>query len=430
MNFIKKIIHTNKSFLKVTTINYFLVGLKIMIGFLLIPFLLQKLGKERFGVWQTLLSIGTMASVLNFGLGNGLRNFISKSLVLEVPHLGDFIGAVFLKLAKILLLIFLIGVPLLYFFFNPEILFLNLSINSREIKVSIILFISFFLINTLFSLSDSIAFGFHKSYIPNAIQLLYFAFSLFLCWILNNYKELDLINTSIIFGSTLFLLYLVSFLYLNKIFKLKITFSKKVDIKKINNISLLFFIAQALSLLFLSIDNFLISSLLGAEKTAEYSIIHKVFFTVIAIYSILLIHFWNSVTDAFERKNNAWILKASKRLFYAAFIVLGFCLLVSFFQEKLIFFWLGDEVIFKNSVFYFFSVYTFFHCINAIFVNIQNGIGVLKIQIIANVIVILIYVLIIKFSIFDNYEQIIKIKTLLILILVAINALILKKIIK
>jgi O-antigen/teichoic acid export membrane protein len=425
---IKKSIFANKNFLKVTSINYFLVGLKIIVGFLLIPFLLQTLGKERFGVWQTLLSIATMASVLNFGLGNGLRNFISKSLVLKTNNLGSFIGTVFLKLSKILFFIFLIGVPLLFIYINPEFLFLNLSINTVEIKISIIIFLSFFLLNTLFSLSDSIAFGFHKSYIPNAIQLLYFAISLFLCYFLSTYQELNLINTSIIFGGTLFVLYLVSILYLNKKFKLKINFFEKVDIKKINNTSFLFFIAQALSLFFLSIDNFLISSLLGAEKTAEYSIIHKIFFTVISVYSILLIHFWNSVTDAFERKNNAWILKATKRLFYTAFIVLIFCFLISFFQEELMFFWLGDEIAFKSSAFYFFTIYTFFHCINAIFVNIQNGIGILKIQIIANTIVILLYILIIKFSVFDDYEQLIKIKTLLMLILVTINALILKKI--
>jgi O-antigen/teichoic acid export membrane protein len=434
-NFLSRYFHKNNDrdslFFKSTLLNFILIGIKILIGLLLIPFLLKILGKERFGIWQTLLSFGSIASIINFGFGNGLRNLISKLIIKKNnDFIGLYISSTFIKLFKNLLLSSLFIFPIVYLFFEPSSFFLNSTINSKEIKDAVLIFTIFFVINTFLSLTESICYGFHKSYIPNLIQVLYLALSFLLIWIISIFNTLNLIIVAALFGITLLVIYLLSLKYLNKKLNLKIDFKQRIPITEINNLSIYFFVSQALSIIFISADNFFISKYFGANQTAEYSIVNKIFFTIIMLYSIVLIHFWNSVTDAYERKEYLWIKKSSKNLIYLAFIFFIFSLVLSYFQKPLVKFWIGDRMEFEYSTFYLFTVYTLFHCINALFVNIQNGIGYLKIQIISNIVVLVLYFLSIYFINLTHYDynMIIKIKIILMFILIGFNSTILLKI--
>jgi O-antigen/teichoic acid export membrane protein len=113
---------------------------------------------------------------------------------------------------------------------------------------------------------------------------------------------------------------------------------------------------------------------LGAEETTKFSIVNKIFFTLITFFSILLIHFWNSVTEAYEKKEFTWILKIIKVLYLISIVFFVMGLIISFYQKQIISFWLGENILELESLtFYLFSIYVFLHCINAIFQNLQNA---------------------------------------------------------
>ena len=419
-------------FFKNTFYNFILIVLKIPINLLIIPLILSQLGKEKFGIWQTILSFVSFATLFNFGFGNGLRNLITQlSINGNKTDIGRAIGSTYIEVTKYVLLTTLVTIPLVYFFVEPEFIFANAATSSAEIKKSILIFLSFFLLNAILSLSDSVSFGLQKSYLTNVVQLSYLALSYIFILVFGWYYQLNLVSIAFIFGITQSVFYIISIAYQNKKFTLKISFKSKYDLKKTSRLSFNFFIAHFLAIAFLSIDNLVISSVLGPSQTTEFSIVNKVFFTLINLYSILLIHFWNSATEAFEKNELQWIFKTIKILFLIALGVLAMGLVISYFQKDILDFWIGKNILKIDSLtFYLFSIYTFFHCINAIFVNLQNGVGFLKIQILSIILALALYGL--GCYLFDikeyGYNVIIIIKIVVLALSVLINSSILKQI--
>lgn len=421
-----------KSFFLNTFYNLFFVSAKLGLSLLLIPLVLDSIGKERFGIWQTILSFIAFLGVFKFGYPNNLRNLITKLLAKsKESDLNKLIGAVYIKLIKISALTGIILIPLIYFFFNPNRFFLQSTISSYEIVYSLIIFVSFGLLNNILCVTDFIAFGYQKSGLTNLFQLIYFLLSYLSILYIKTQYQLNLIDISIIFGVAQSSTYIFFTLYQRVKFNIRIKFNSDYPLKDTQKISFYFFIAHFLSLVFLSIDNFIISSMIGVQETASYSIVYKLFFSLITLFSILLIHFWNSVTDAFERKEFKWISKMLNVLYLMAFIIFLGGLLISFFQQEIINLWLGEEIIsFDSLTFYLFSVYIFFHCLNAIFVYLQNGLGILKIQIYTATFIILLYVLacfIVDINKY-GYNSIIIIKIFTMGISMILNSFILRKV--
>lgn len=422
----------NFNFFRNTFYNYITSGLNIGLNLLMIPLFLNILGKESFGVWQTIISIISFASVLNFGLGNGLRNLITKLIVCDKKQeIGFAIGATFLKTGKIVIITSLVLLPLVYFLFEPEKLFISRTIPVNEIRLSFLIFLSFFLLNIILSMSDSIAFGLQKSYLTGIFQFVNLLICYCSIYILNFFVKINLIHVSFVFGFAQSLSYFFFLIYQKTKFKIKIEFKEKYDLKETSKLSFNFFLAQLLALIYLSIDNFVISSTLGASETAEFSLVNKIFFSLIGLFSILLIHFWNSVTDAFQKQEIQWIFKTVKSLIVVAFGFFILSLTISYFQSDIIAIWIKNkEFNIKSETFYLFSVYLFFYCINAIFINLQNGLGFLKIQIYSSILALIIYSLgcyFVDIKLY-GYNFIILLKLIIAILSILINSLVIFKI--
>lgn len=408
-------------FSKSNLYNYLIQLGTILINLLLLPMLLTILNKERFGVWQTMLSIISYVSLLNFGLGNGLRNSITKySIHNDFNSINKAIGQTIIKMTKIILLASLIIFPLYFLFFNPTVFFRNLSNINVEVKISIAIYLLFFMTNIILSLSTSISFGLRKSYQPGFVNLIYLLLVYFTIFFLNKCYLLNLITISIIFGFYQSLSFLFLFLYQKYFQKIKINFIEKINLNEMNKLSTQFFFVQIISLIFFTSDNIVVANKLGAEQTAEFSIVSKIYMTLITVFSILLIQFWNNVTAFYEKKNYLWIKKTITNLSILSSLVLIVGFIIAYFHQTIINFWFGQQ---NNLNLYFltfllFTIYAFLHCLNAILVNFQNGIGDMKIQIFSTIIVMIVYfglIFIYDINIYGyNYLIIIKIFSILI----------------
>lgn len=375
-----------------TILNFLFKGFSIAGNFILVPLLLATVGKEGYGVWQTILSFVSWASLLNFGLGNGLRNVVAKLYIdRDFVKIGRMTSSTIILCLKIIVPLSIILIPLLNYI-DFSFLFLNSSVAIGEIKYSIIIFFGFFLLNIILGLSISLAFGLQRSYLFGLINTLYLGTSLILVYCLNLNYSLNLIHLAYIFGGVQSTLYLILFIWENYRFKLNISLDSDMKVGAVTKLSVNFFLIQLLTVFYLSIDNFVISSTLGASITADYSIVNRLFFSLINVYSVFLIQFWNSVTHAYEKENFRWIKRKTSFLLKIAFVLFLLSLLLSFFSGNILDFWLGSSYgRISESIFYVFSVYTLLHCINAIFVNIQNGIGKLKFQMYSMLLCIFIY---------------------------------------
>ena len=385
----------NLNFIENTLKNFAAKAVSICINLLMIPLLLNILGNEKFGIWQTILSFITWASLLNLGLGNGLRNLITQlSSKNDKFNISISIGKTIKVTSLIALIAGLIIIPSIFYFFNPDNLFLKSSVDKTEIIYAFVIFISFFLVNTILGLSQSISYGLQKSSLVEISNAIYLILCYIVLVLLNKLTVINLQLIAIVFGLSQSLLLIFLFQYILKKYKLKVNFRGNFSLISTYKLSANFFILQFLTIVYMSVDNLVVSMFLGAERTTEFSIVNRIFFTLIAIFSILLIQFWNSVTEANEKKNLLWIKKAIKNLTLGSVIILILGIVLSIFNSQILTFWLGEKApAIASSTFFLFTGYTFLHCLNAIYINYFNGIGQLKSQMILMLSSILIYIL-------------------------------------
>ena len=159
------------------------------------------------------------------------------------------------------------------------------------------------------------------------------------------------------------------------------TFSERKKYNKVLlNLSLSFFVLELCTVVLFSSDNFIISKLLGAKDVAVYSIINKIFFLVITLFSILLVQVWNSTTDALAKKDYIWIRKTITRLHLLLIGILFGATLIAVFFNQFTELWLGVSYDIPLSFRLLFVLYVLIHCSNAIYTVVLNGIARLKVQ--------------------------------------------------
>jgi O-antigen/teichoic acid export membrane protein len=192
----------DKILYKNTILNYGCKTIYYIFSFLAVPLALNFLGKERFGIFQTILTFISWAMLANLGIGNGLRNKISEYIGNNKSNeLKGIIGSAFSISLSISIILLLIGFFFFWFVFDPLWLFSNIKISPYEIKLTFLISFVFFCFNLFFSLFSSIAYGIHKSYIPTLVQVIqYGLYCLFLYILIKSETVSSLIFVSIVYG--------------------------------------------------------------------------------------------------------------------------------------------------------------------------------------------------------------------------------------
>lgn len=379
---IKKGTTRNAVFLYNTIINVFVKGATFILNFLTIPLLLKLLSKYNFGIWEIAFTITSYALILNFGLGNSLRNLISLNLVKnKKTKINHLISITFLLSIFLSVLFFVLGVIIGSIFKS---IITNLS--NEVFWFLIITFISFF-INIILSVFSAISNALQKSYliaVYSFIQSLFFIISLVLINYMNAKNALILIGLSFNI-TTLVTNALLGYHLYKKHSWLNMELPKRNKNKYslfIFNIGKHFAIVQLATLFLFSSDSIIIATVYNVKDIPSYAVVNKLYLYIITIFSIFLIQLWNSSTNAFASKDYNWINKVKHRIELLIIPVIIFIILINIFSEQLFGFWVGNEFQVNKSIVLLLGIYTVFHIWSAIFVNILNGMGVLKQQII------------------------------------------------
>ena len=101
--------------------SFFIKGLGIAVGLMLVPLTINYLDPTRYGIWITLSSIIGWFGFFDIGLGHGLRNKFAEALAIGKHELAR----AYVSTTYAILSIIIGGVLLLFYFVNP---FLNWNI--------------------------------------------------------------------------------------------------------------------------------------------------------------------------------------------------------------------------------------------------------------------------------------------------------------
>lgn len=362
-------------------INMCLKPVSMFLSLAYTPLLLAYLGDIKYGLWATVLSIINWINYFDVGIGNGLRNLLTKELSEEqYEEAKKSISTAYCVLTCIsgvvLILVLIITISMDWFsFFSTDIdMRVTLAISFIAICINFVLSLSNILLYAL-QLSERIAMCGIIVQVINLLGIL----------ILHNILPGSLVAMAILFGGSTMIVNIGNTI---KIFSSResirpsIHYFEKRKIRDICNTGIKFFIIQIMCLMLFTVDNLLITHYFGAEQVTPFNIADKVFKTAYTVLAAFLVPIWSRTTVAYEQNDYKWIQKKLKQAsLVCAFFILGYFFLWLIFKPFAAL-WVRRELTFQNGLpfimFVFYSIYS----ILAVECQFINGSGLINTQMI------------------------------------------------
>ncbi len=355
--------------------------------FYLISLILTYIGSLKFGIILIMFSFLNWFVILDFGVGNSLRNKIAENLAkkknLLIRKLISTGYAMFIIISIIFLIFFLSINPFLSW---TRILSTKEILASEIYFIPLIFFIGF-AISFVIKMLNPILLAFQKSALRDMPEVFGKIFVLFLILILIK-KNIDpsITVVSLIYVFVPILVTLVFsiyvFFYKLKIYKPSIALVDFTIPKKIFKNSLNFFILQISMIIMMSTDHIIITQLYGPEKVTTYHIAGKYYSLLLVFFIMITTPMWSSYTDAFLKKDFTWIKKVIKSQEIIFCLMIFICIIMFLVSDFIFSIWVGDLIFISTLLSVSWITFVIIRSYNMIYSNFLNGINLLKVQVI------------------------------------------------
>lgn len=390
--FISKLGKKEKNIQKQIFISFVLKVISISLNLWIISVLYTYFDNTKYGIWITMISVAAMLSIMDIGLGAGLRNKLAESLTMN--HIRDCKEYVSTALAITFIFSLLTG-TLIYFFIDYINLEKIFSINEQssfkgEIKITFLIIVVSILSNFIFGIVNSIFFAFQKTAYTNLLSIVTNLLFLIFCFFLKANSVNNLFYASmayflsVIIGGTF--IFFFTFRHYNYLIPKLTLFSQK-KIKPLTSLGFKFFLLQLSPIILLSTDNVIISLFIGATEVSSYSIAHKMFYTIYSIFFLMIAPLWTAITEAYIKNDYDWIKKTiSNSLKILTPSVSIVVLFVIIFFDQITSLWLNDVIKIKLHTLIVMGMFSILAVWTNIFIAFLNGISRLKENIILSTI--------------------------------------------
>ena len=362
--------------IKIGTALLSLITVNVYLGYL---------GSVQYGLWLTITSVASWIGMGDLGIGNGLRNELAKAYAAkDTKKQEDLIGNslnAFVKLSCILFLILSV---------ISEGMFLT-GVLERELRVPLYITNFFTCISFVLGIFGTVAHAYQLGYLASGTALGCSLLNVFFVFMIAKLGgNASLVLFAVIMGISGILSNLILFFLLNRKTGLKIAISRNINrkiFKVVTNVGIQFFILQLCGLILYSTDNVIINNLFGGEEVTRYSIITRVYNTGDNLFSILLVSLWSATTYQYSLGNYTWIENKIKQLLlywlgYSVGVVI-----VSIGFNRIVQIWLGENaMIYDPRMILVFAVCSIAGMFGSIYVNVCNGIGIIRLQMIMSAI--------------------------------------------
>lgn len=396
-------IHIGDSRNRVLTTNIlFSAILKIIslaTSLLIVPITINYLNNEVYGVWMTITSIIFWINTFDIGLGNGMRNYLTKAI--SEKNLA--LGCKYISTTLILLTFIAIGIglllllPLLTLDFNK---FFNTRIISNfDLQEALIVAVTFTLANFVLKNIGFIFVAMQKYAINDLLSVAGNIVSLAIIYILTLCTKGQLIYVVLAYTATHCIIYiLAAFPLFFKHPELRPQFNKfdKDLSSQIVGKGLGFFVIQISScLVIFGAANVFITQFCGPTAVTTYNVAYKFFNLLVIAYTIILSPMWSAYTDAYVKGDMRWIEKTYYRAIklWGVSIIGGIVMLLlcPYFYHL----WIGDKVSVPFTVSLCTLIYVSSFNLNNCVTYLINGLNKIRIQIITSLIFTIVYILIV-----------------------------------
>lgn len=361
-------------------------GGTLIIQVVSIPLYINLLGIKDYGIWISLFSIVNFFTLLDIGLGNGLKLELTKALSTKDYLLANrVISSTYFFLVLIFSFVLFIFFLSNFFIDYDQLIFPNLN-DSRLNLLVLIVFVPFIFQN-VFSVINSILAAKQLHRFTSGILFLNNLIGLVLIILISKViiSKTEFIYYFFIIQSLLppIIYFLSTFFFFKKQTVLIPSFSS-INLHigyDLLRLGLKFLILQLVGVVIYQTSVFLIGYFFGPSEVTYFNVYYRLYFIVYAFFSLALSPISTYVTDLMMKRDFGKIIRYFKKAILLWSLCVIFMLVLSNFADIIIHHWIGDEIFFdkvlNNCVFLYFVVLSW----NTIFLYFLNGLGKLNFQI-------------------------------------------------
>jgi O-antigen/teichoic acid export membrane protein len=369
---------------------FILRGANIVISFFMVPLTLHYLTSSKYGIWVTLTSIINWFSFLDVGLGNGLRNkFVEAKTHQDTSLVKTYVSTTYFSILFISVFLFCI------FFILNNYLPWNSILNTTEIPSSELQFLSaiiffFFCLRFVSELISTILIADQKPASSSFLTFISNGFSFLGLYVLTLYSNGNLIlAASILSGIPIVVLTLASIYLFLGAYKEFVPSMRSFSLNSARSLASLgvqFFVIQISGIILFSTSNIIITQLFGPSSVTVYNLAQRYIGVVSMAFTIILTPFWSAYTEAYLKRDFAWIQHTTQRLL-VAWMFLVVCVIVLIIIEPYAYsFWLGDSIKIPVEMTLLMGIFAVISLWNSIFANFINGVGKIRLQFISSIV--------------------------------------------
>lgn len=373
-------------------------GLSIFVSLLSIPIMLRYVDRADYGVLMTLTSIVNWISLMDIGLGNGLRNSLPGYIAKEELHKArEVVSSCYAALAiyvTVLVLFFLTISPLcdwLAILNSP-------GSDAQELGRLVNVVFMAFCIQFLLGLVNSVLFAYQMPALNSLFalfgQLLALAALLFQVFGLGITSAFQIGTVNCMMPPLVMLIGSV-YLYRGRLKDVAPSFKliNLNSVKGVIGLGLKFFILQVITIVLFQANAIIIAQAVGPESVVEYNLAYKYISLITMFFNIALAPIWSATTDAYVRNDYDWIWKTLKYIRKVCVITIGIGIVMFIISKPIYHIWLGKEQIeipyITTGLILF---YVSLEMLYKVYGTIINGMGKVNAQMILTGLIALLYI--------------------------------------
>ncbi len=323
--------------------------LAVVIPLVTVPLFLKYLGKERYGLYETIISLAGWLSLTNLGLGLGLMNkltgcYVSQDRALARRHVSTLFCATAM-LMVVFALTLLAVVPFVDWtsFFRMEGTMAQGELANAILLAGVLSLVTVFsnILSPIYSAYQELD---RFNYWDGASKL----FTLISCFVLAQ-TQWGLLGVLLAMLGAPVLVRLVNLVFLFAYEKPwlcpKTSLFEWSLLKPMMSEGLCFFLLQMAGVVLFSTDKLIISTCLGPAAVTDYAVVSRIFLMGYGIYLLFLMPMWPAYGEALRRHDWDWVkkhLRLSLWLGCGGVALLGVLLLWQ--GNAILHLWVGEAV--------------------------------------------------------------------------------------
>ena len=340
---------------------------------------------EAYGLWLIILSVVTWFYIMDFGISNSLRNYLTEALEKRnMLFANKIVSTTYIIMLIPLIFLIILGLVSNYLV-NWNIIF-NVSENQEEteklFKIAFFLFPFIVYLNTI----TYIYHAYFKSYIVNIMQFLNLFVNCIIIKIFDFFEIGNLVTLGLIYFLTnisIYLFFTILFLLKEKgTIKIKLSYFDPKLINSLLGLGLGFFFLDIASLALLNSGPFLISYFFNPSFSVKFQLPYKLLSIFLTLSTIILSPLWTLIIKKMVTKSYSDILAINKKIITLMVSVFSVIFVSTFFLNFAIYIWVGKYYDIEWTFLLLVSTIVMLSIITHVYKTLLNAMSIVYIQVV------------------------------------------------